>query len=112
MKSRSEMAADLVASGEASKSEAARRFGLTPWAVGFVCKRRGLPLGTTDLGRQAMGRGRTEERRKANGYPEPSQLLKLYEKSNGSYSDIAAQFNMTRGQVAGFINRARKEAAV
>jgi transposase-like protein len=122
------MAADLVERGAASKAEAARRFGLTRWAVGLACKSRGLPMGQTDLGKEvirlrnltdegrrslAEARRRYAKRyRKAMGYPEPSRLLRLYEKGRGSYSDIAAQFNMTRNQVAGFINRARKEAAV
>lgn len=122
--SRTQQAVEMVRRFGMSKADAARAVGVTPQAVSKEARRQGL-RGITDAGRHAMGnafRRLTPERKRfivrraaaeyraRHGYPSPLAILEQHEKEGATYTEIANRYGLTRSQVAGFINRARKDA--
>lgn len=120
-KSRSQRGADLVEAGTHSMSSAAREFGISRTTVMMVCHDRGI-CGLTKIGRRDVGRAlnapgvrakraasykqRCEEKRRERGLPSDRELLRLAR--SASYGQLAARLRLTKGQVAGYIHRARK----
>lgn len=122
-KSRSERGYEMVAAGTHSMAGAARELGISAAAVAKACNLRGIK-GMTPLGKIAaryqppmteeqrrarleMARRIAAEYRKANGIPDPVEIVKLV-KSGKSYAKAARVYGLTRNQVAGYINRAKE----
>jgi len=127
--SRTQQAIDLVLHHGFSKAEAARKIGITPEAVAEPMRKMGLG-GYTDAGRraQAARRGQPmrpevlaqhrvrmvqigQRYRDAMGI-DVDQVVDLHFRDGKSYGQIASILNMTRCQVAGYIHRYRRGAAL
>lgn len=112
--SRSQRAVELVRGG-ISKMAAAKRLGISHQIVGHACKAAGLPLGTTQAGRDERADAATEraKARRENGWHEHRTWIASLVAGGRTYKEVADLLGTTRGVVAGAVRRERhaKEAA-
>lgn len=124
-KTRSHLAADMVAAGTHSMASAARAYGIRTESVRIACLKRGI-RGITAVGRAAMCnpekmarmlalsipafKAASELRRAERGIPSDAEIIAMTERGM-SYEMIARKLKTTRGAIAGIVHRAKRRAA-
>ncbi|TXH53585.1 MAG: hypothetical protein E6Q97_13040 [Desulfurellales bacterium] len=123
-KSRTQQAVDLVSAGTHSKADAARAVGISKQAVCKACCNEGIG-GFTQLGRraiaassasaskiEAIAKSRSKVRAENISFARPGDDIETLHFVRGlSYGDISELLGMSRGAVAGKIDRIKRSRA-